>query len=400
MFPFPLPPFSNTPNIESFLLCPISHEPLRQAVTIIPCSHKVQQAIAESVLGKPEANTWRTSNKKCPVCSEPAEGYVVDLAIRDIANRVFSMRSPHINPSSNRDFESFFFNHLSQDFNELNSSSSSAEPASPIPYPGKSGTFTTKWEDRKLGGDLCREIEFTSTVEDSLIKEFSLLGYTCGNLSIYLKFNSSNLEEIQTYFTNQGNPLNFSPFEKENYCYRSQGKKELQQIFKVIKEHNTISEEHLNELEAIISAGKITLPDPEICANFVYEKGNWESFDQKKERFKQMDFKSTTPNSLINEFSVIQDINKITMIHIKFQQSNLEKIKEYFQKKGLELKVNSYEMVSGQYISNNIRELEIIFEAIKKDSIIPTEYSAKLQEIVDEAKTLFPNAFEHSCSIQ
>src|SRR5262245_49219061 len=67
-------------------ICPVSKEPLIQAVILVPCADKVQQVVAEQKFG-PRIEGWKvTSSELCPVCNKQTiVGYMDDPLTRGLA---------------------------------------------------------------------------------------------------------------------------------------------------------------------------------------------------------------------------------------------------------------------------------------------------------------------------
>jgi hypothetical protein len=64
------------------LTCPVTWEPLDSAVILIPCAHRVQQAIAEKLYGQ---------GKQCPECTGLITGYMIDHKTRNICEKVLKI---------------------------------------------------------------------------------------------------------------------------------------------------------------------------------------------------------------------------------------------------------------------------------------------------------------------
>jgi hypothetical protein len=49
---------SNAQTLQDQLICPVLLEPLSQAISLVPCAHKVQQAAAEKMFGAIMVDGW------------------------------------------------------------------------------------------------------------------------------------------------------------------------------------------------------------------------------------------------------------------------------------------------------------------------------------------------------
>ena len=65
------------------LLCPVSLEPLTEAVALTPCLHKINETAANQLFGGPVKKGARF----CPVCNVAVKGWKSDLVVRDIVSR-------------------------------------------------------------------------------------------------------------------------------------------------------------------------------------------------------------------------------------------------------------------------------------------------------------------------
>jgi hypothetical protein len=137
----------------------------------------------------------------------------------------------------------------------------------PLPYPGKPAIFEHvegNFEQFETPGvDLCRNMEFKTSAEtaDALFSKVRFAGYIQGTVRIVLNFDPSNSETIKKYFESIGKPLRFTPAEMLQGYYKTFNEEELQNVYKVLVENNTIPDVYLNILNPIIKAGKIPRTD-------------------------------------------------------------------------------------------------------------------------------------------
>lgn len=83
---------NTTINVSEFveeLICPVSFELLTQAVFLMPCTHRVQQFVAQRMFGSMlPAGVCEHEGKKCPLCNSITTGYFTDYTVRNISNKV------------------------------------------------------------------------------------------------------------------------------------------------------------------------------------------------------------------------------------------------------------------------------------------------------------------------
>src|ERR1700733_14673052 len=74
-------------NIFNTFTCPVSYDVMDKAVILMPCAHRVQQAVAEKLYG-PMLNKQLDEKKPCPVCKTQVVKYQIDYSIRSIAEKL------------------------------------------------------------------------------------------------------------------------------------------------------------------------------------------------------------------------------------------------------------------------------------------------------------------------
>lgn len=82
---------NNVKTLQDHLLCPILQEPLSEAVSLVPCAHKIQQAAAEQIFGTTKGGCMVSSNTLCPVCKIPVIGYILDPQMRYVVKQLFEL---------------------------------------------------------------------------------------------------------------------------------------------------------------------------------------------------------------------------------------------------------------------------------------------------------------------
>ncbi|HRD56228.1 MAG TPA: hypothetical protein PLC42_07530 [Parachlamydiaceae bacterium] len=209
--------YFNSESITPYLICPVSQKPLLKAVGIIPCNHKIEEIIAKKRFGRPMNGNWKTAKDlTCPVYNQTAKGYLIDAEMRKITAPVFHSEYPG---------ERSLFEHVSGDFELL----------------------TSRFH-------FCREMSFKSETPNCLIHTLHFLGYSDGTIKIEINFNPCHTANIQNFFAGITNEVFFFPGEEEKGFYRTKSKKDLQVVFKIIKDNNTFPIKFLDKMQAIIEA--------------------------------------------------------------------------------------------------------------------------------------------------
>lgn len=230
--------------LEGQLMCPIDLEPLTQAVSLVPCAHKIQETAAKKLFG-PVEDGWKVNSKNsCPVCRIPTLGYMVDHLTRNIVNEFVALPQKDLH-------------HILKTMKETlveKSKSVEKEAKAAIPYPGKPARFIHQngtWDLYDSGGSLCRRMNFISSTKDSLIERFSLFGYKNGNVLIFIKF-LENIYSAKDYFKNFDIILTETDLSSE---YISKNPDELRVIFNILAENNEIPASHFDQIRDIIAKG-------------------------------------------------------------------------------------------------------------------------------------------------
>lgn len=241
-----IPPTQSSLNIpENPLTCSIYFEPLTEAVTLVPCAHKIQQAAALEWFG-PVQNGWELKTKKpCPLCRAPTLGYMVDHTMRNVVRSVYEL------PEADRN--TFLENMTS---NLAQKSLAVEKDTTPIlPYPGKQARFvhtSGDWKplDRASCGELSLRMDFQSTTEDSLLKKFSLLGYKDGDVAISIGFCEKDSKNLNSYLKQ------FDILIDSDYSFKTKTKEQLRILFNILAENNEIPASHFDKVKDIVTKGK------------------------------------------------------------------------------------------------------------------------------------------------
>lgn len=204
--------------------CPVSLSLLTEAVSLIPCSHKINESIAIEMFGKQIPGSWRLLKEGfCPLCRQKVEGYSIDHTIRGLVAQIFGDDSSKV-------------------ITPMSSGVPSAEP-----YPGKNAKFNVNkdcWEEPLYG-----EIQFISL--DSFIYKITLSTWKGPNFNLCIFFNSkADIERIDRYFqSNAFPPMNDA--DKKSKSYNLREIPFIRKFFKILTEHNEFPRESFEKIKRI-----------------------------------------------------------------------------------------------------------------------------------------------------
>lgn len=181
---------------------------LTDAVVIIPCAHKIQECVAKTIFGEATVEGWRINREAiCPMYRRKVEGYSIDHSMRNIVKEIFNQEQKSLGR---------------------------------IIYPGISGKFLHNrgdWSVFNSGGNLCWEMKFKSITPNSLIKKFSVLGYSDSSVVIHIDYEKKNFQKIRFYLQHFDIVIN-EPC--DNYSCRSKTLDQLVTIFNIFAQNNDI----------------------------------------------------------------------------------------------------------------------------------------------------------------
>jgi hypothetical protein len=235
----------NAQTLLDQLLCPVLLEPLSEAVSLVPCAHKVQQAVAEQLFGATGGGWLVQSEKPCPVCRTSVLGYMADHSTRNIVEQLFELSESEINEM------------LATIKKSLPEKSMSVEKDLLIdmPYPGKPARFVHHGGDWNLfnistpGAKLCRQLEFKSSTEDSLITDFIINGYKDGDVTIQIVFKEYR-EDARQYFKQFEIFIGLFAL-----SFNSETKTQLKALFNIIANNNEIPASHFELIRDLVAKG-------------------------------------------------------------------------------------------------------------------------------------------------
>jgi hypothetical protein len=238
-------------NLLQTLTCPIDLEPLTTAVNLSPCCHKVNQVAAEKYYGKIIGSSCAWAGKTCVLCNEPVLSYAPDHTIRSVAAQVF-------------DHQKYLENLLNPPQvlqpSKIKTEEKPAEMKTEkrdLPYPGLPADFmhlSGDWDQPfDLGTDVSREMIFTSSTPNSLLRQFTLVGYCTGNVAI-------TAESIDSSFKDYLHAHRCRCEEKHNAhttstTYITNTHADLKILFKIIAHNNKIPKAQFNKIAGIVKEG-------------------------------------------------------------------------------------------------------------------------------------------------
>lgn len=235
-------------NIAKTLTCPVFLEPLTEAVTLIPCCHKVNETAAIYLYDIVENNKCSKSGN-CPVCRSLVIAYYTDYSIRELAKNIFTTEE---------------IKHEVVERCIIENKQIIVSKQGDLSYPGLRAKFVHKsgeWKFRDYGNGsmLCKELNFSSVTPNSLFEEFSLFGDKDGLLRMRIDYNKKKSEEIKQYLMSNEVAV------ESDYPYgnmRMQGIN-VKKMFSLIAKNNEIPGEYFQKLKDIIEIGRCVLTEEE-----------------------------------------------------------------------------------------------------------------------------------------
>lgn len=238
---------SSFQTLQNQLDCPVFLEPLTEAVSLVPCAHKIQEAAAKQLFGPANGEGWKIeSQKACPICRVSVQGYLVDHFTRGVVKQ-FAALSTEVE---------LMINLVKNPLPGKIQVPAVQKPVK-LSYPGKSAHFVHKegdWNEFYSGVPLCRQMVFVSSTTESLIRKFRIMGYVSGNIVIGIEF-PSKCKELHDYLKTFGVILDNLDL-KWGY-YSSKNPEGLKAMFKIVSENNTIPAPYLDKIIAIVEKGSL-----------------------------------------------------------------------------------------------------------------------------------------------
>jgi hypothetical protein len=123
-----------------------------------------------------------------------------------------------------------------------------------INYPGPFKHTSGDWSCRDTGDNLCRTMNFQSTVEGSAIREFSILGYKNGQVAISLKLDKAENETFFRFL--EARHVQVSNLDRLTGHLLTGTYETTKIVFRILSENNQIPASHKAKIEAIIAEGR------------------------------------------------------------------------------------------------------------------------------------------------
>jgi hypothetical protein len=127
-------------------------------------------------------------------------------------------------------------------------------------YPGIKAKFKYNGGNWELGipmpgNTLVRQICFKSETQDSLFKNFWVLGHKNGSVSICVSidFRKTNSSELLDYFRSNG--LVPESIDIKDNFFETKNKKDCTTLFRIVDENNDIPEEHFSFIRDLVKSG-------------------------------------------------------------------------------------------------------------------------------------------------
>jgi hypothetical protein len=240
----------NIDHFTNLLQCPVELDYLKTAVTLVPCSHKVNETIARAMYGGMQNNACLTKDRLCPECNQIVIAYHPDHKIRSIVALVLQNQT-------------------------ASNAAAVIQEGQSLPYPGKGAKFVVDrdWKTSYSAKESSVKIALKSLSEDSLILAVYILECKSGSIEIQMKIGQCNRQVLEQYFRQNAlefsqveigrcNPNKLEKYFKQNFTYimhenwfRTTSPKMNRDLFKIIAENNEIPEEYLQMLRPVIEKG-------------------------------------------------------------------------------------------------------------------------------------------------
>lgn len=216
-------------NIKRSLECPITAEKMNDAVTLVPCSDKIQKKAAEQLFG-PVSNGWKVGGtERCPLCTRIVEGYFKDRFVINIVENFKGLSKEAIEKS------------VAQVKEDL--------------YPGKKGAFKCvvgSWL-RQYNPYTLRYLAWNNEVKDALIDrfDFNRTADPTGMVTIGIFYSYNNTPKVIDF-------LKKFDIEVLGLCqYRSKTLDEARVLVKILLDNNIIPSNDARKLKSLVKSGDI-----------------------------------------------------------------------------------------------------------------------------------------------
>lgn len=125
-------------------------------------------------------------------------------------------------------------------------------------YPGPSAIFVHRngdWNYHNSDFDLCRELNFKSTVKGSTIQRFSVLGYKSGRVSIFIEFGETGNENKPFIQFLEANGIRLDYYDRLGNFLFTDSPQITSKVFQILSKNNQIPPLHQERIARIVACG-------------------------------------------------------------------------------------------------------------------------------------------------
>ncbi len=302
-----------------------------------------------------------------------------------------------------------------------------------VPYPGKAVTLKHRdgnWEQHPVNsvGYIC-QLGFATDNMEGLITSCNFFGLPSGSVKIGLNFSPTNSTKIIKYFEDLGLKMDDKPISIFS-AYVTENDTELKVVCNALLANKIFPKEYVNQIRKIVEIGKVkvdktkTTPSignvplssqlerellltrlheainnrvnlqnipsfpvdpisyPGKKATFELVKGDWTDSGNHHTICRKLVFQSKEPDTLISHFKLHGLLTGSLGVCFKFNTSNLQNIKKYFEGKGVKLRFSLSETKKGFYKTINLEEIRVIFNEICENNAFPEDKVVLMKDII------------------
>ncbi len=216
-------------NFMNILTCPVNHQPLVDAVTLVPCMHKINAGPALRIFGGEltiplkgmKLDGFVNKSQLCPHlgCKSIVTAYYVDDAYRSVVKALLASKD-----------------------------------IVGVPFPGKRAFFQIINDCWGLPGQAMAELSFASCTPDSLFDEVIVLGKHDRSIGIYIRVEAKHRNAVATYMEALGIPL--EKYDKVAGRFRAESHKDVKMLFRVLDENNDIPSKYREVIRLVVEEGR------------------------------------------------------------------------------------------------------------------------------------------------
>jgi hypothetical protein len=224
-------------NFINLMNCPIDTMPLLNAVTLVPCMHKVNELVAKRIYDGMNVQNSVIKPNPCPICNVRVTAYYADHLVRSLAHALLGPKNQEILPEASRTIQA------------------EQKDIANVPFPGIGAKFvaTSTWETLIVGMPLERQLCFVSKTPNSLFTEMQVLGYKNKKLVISVEAGSEHRNTVGNYLETL--EITVENYEKTLGRFRINIHSDLKTLFRVLAENNEIPVEHFQLIRTLVEQG-------------------------------------------------------------------------------------------------------------------------------------------------